>query len=256
MALRRFYAWLVITEQASHDPTVHLRAPRITPGEIPVYPPDQIGQILGHTGSLTHLRGRIRHTIVATLRFIGMRSGELRTLRRDRLDLQAEQALVIGKGLRPRIVVIPPPLRPILWAFLDEVRPELPDSPLLLSNPSSRVTTPLIGFSHEALYREVELAGRGADVPGRHFPHRWRHTFATELNMRGGVDIHLVQRLLGHSSIASTLGSSHLAIDDLQDTVAGLFADDQRWPVARPRRCRPRCCAIGGRPLAYLGGTF
>lgn len=73
---------------------------------------------------------------------------------------------------------------------------------------------------------------------------------------RGGVDIHLVQRLLGHSSIASTLGSSHLAIDDLQDTVAGLFADDQRWPVARPRRCRPRCCAIGGRSLAYLGGTF
>lgn len=186
MALRRFYAWLVITEQASHDPTVHLRAPRITPGEIPVYPPDQIGQILGHTGSLTHLRGRIRHTIVATLRFIGMRSGELRTLRRDRLDLQAEQALVIGKGLRPRIVVIPPPLRPILWAFLDEVRPELPDSPLLLSNPSSRVTTPLIGFSHEALYREVELAGRGADVPGRHFPHRWRHTFATELSCTVG----------------------------------------------------------------------
>lgn len=140
VALRRFYAWLVITEQASHDPTVHLRAPRVTPGEIPVYPPDHIDQILGHTGSLADLRGRIRHTIVAKLRFTGMRSGELRTLRRDRLDLQAEQALVIGKGLRPRIVVIPPPLRPILVPFLDEVRPELPDSPLLLSNPSSRLT--------------------------------------------------------------------------------------------------------------------
>ena len=185
VALRRFYAWLVTTEQVHHDPTVHLRAPRVNAGEVPVYPPDQIDQILGHTGSLTDLRGRIRHTIVATLRFTGMRSGELRTLTRDRLDLQAGQARVIGKGSRQRLVVIPPPLRPILASFLDEVRPDLPDSPLLLSNPSSRVTTPLTGFSHEAIYREVKLAGHRAEVPGRHFPHRWRHTFATELDMRG-----------------------------------------------------------------------
>ena len=83
VALRRFYAWLVTTEQAHHDPTVHLRAPRVSPGEMPTYSPDQIDQIMNHTGSLTALRGRIRHTIVATLRFTGMRSGELRTLRRE-----------------------------------------------------------------------------------------------------------------------------------------------------------------------------
>ncbi len=52
VALRRFYAWLVTADQTFHDPTVHLRAPRVTPGEIPVYPPGQIDQTLGHTGSL------------------------------------------------------------------------------------------------------------------------------------------------------------------------------------------------------------
>lgn len=222
VALRRFYAWLVLTGQTQHDPTVHLRAPRVRPGEILVYPPDQIAQILGHTSSVTDLAGRIRHTIVATLRFTGMRSGELRTLPRERLDLQAEQALVIGKGSRPRTVVIPPPLLPILESFLEEVRPELPDSPLLLSNPSSGVTTPLTGFSHEALYRHVELAGLGAGVPGRHFPHRWRHTFATEL-VRAGVDIHIVQRLLGHRSVTSTVGYTHLAVDDLRRVMHGLW---------------------------------
>ena len=222
VTLRRLYAWLIVAGQTHHDPTVHLRAPRVSAGEIPVYRPDEIGTILAHTGALTSLRGRIRHTIVASLRFTGMRSGELRTLRRDRLDLDEGQAQVIGKGSRPRLVVLPPPLRPILVDFLSEVRPELPDSPLLLSNPATRVTTPLTGFSHEALYREVELAGQRAEVPGRHFPHRWRHTFATEL-VRAGVDIHVVQRLLGHRSVTSTVGYTHLAVDDLRRAIDGLW---------------------------------
>ena len=52
-------------------------------------------------------------------------------------------------------------------------------------------------------------------MPGRHHPHEWRHTYATEL-VRDGVDIQLVQRLLGHARIASTVGSTHLLLDDLR----------------------------------------
>lgn len=222
VTLRKFYSWLAATGQTTHDPTMQLRAPRVTPGEIPVYPPEEIQRILAYTTSLTDMRGRIRHLIVATLRFTGMRSGELRTLRLDRLDLAAGQARVIGKGSRPRTVVLPPPVQPIIQTFLTEVRPELPDSPLLLSNPARRVTTQHAGFSHEALYREVELAGRRAQVPGRHFPHRWRHTFATEL-VRAGVDIHVVQRLLGHRSISSTVGYTHLAVDDLKQAINNMW---------------------------------
>jgi len=160
--------------------------------------------------------------IVASLRFTGMRSVELRTLRRDRLDLDAGQAQVIGKGAVQRVVVIPPPLQHILAAYLEEVRPVLPDSPLVLSNPARRVSTANRGFGPEALHREVQLAGRRAGVAGRHHPHRWRHTFATEL-VRAGIDIHVVQRLLGHRSISSTVGYTHLATDDLQRTVEGLW---------------------------------
>ncbi len=72
------------------------------------------------------------------------------------------------------------------------------------------------------IYREVELAGQGADVPGRHFPHRWRHTYATELVL-AGIDIHLVQRLLGHRSVISTVGYTHLAIDDLKGAIGTVW---------------------------------
>jgi site-specific recombinase XerD len=51
--------------------------------------------------------------------------------------------------------------------------------------------------------KAVKAAGTGAGVSGRHFPRRWRHSYATSL-LRRGADIHVVQRLLGHSNIAPT----------------------------------------------------
>jgi integrase len=67
-------------------------------------------------------------------------------------------------------------------------------------------------------------ARRGAAVPGRHHPHKWRHTYATEL-VRAGVDICVVQRLLGHASIASTVGYTHLVLDDLRGAIAGVWGE-------------------------------
>jgi len=182
-------------------------SPRISAPPIEIYTPAESIAILDHTASLTDLRGRQRHAIVATLRHTGMRSGELRTLRRADLDLSAGRAMVVGKGSRQRMVLLPPALRPILGQFVAQDRPLLPPSPLLLVNPHPLVTTPLSGFGMDALAREVELAGLGAGLGGRHYPHKWRHTFATEM-VRAGVDIHVVQRLLGHAHISSTVGST------------------------------------------------
>lgn len=221
-ALRRFFRWLLLTGAASTDPASTLTAPRVGPPHNGLYSASEVQQILAHTATLTDLRGRQRHAIVATLRWTGMRSGELRTLRIADLDLGAGRARVVGKGSRERTVLLPPPLVAVLSAFQHDVRPELPPSPLLLANPHPFVTTAYGGFGQEALAREVELAGEGAGVPGRHHPHKWRHTYATEL-VRAGVDIHVVQRLLGHASIASTVGYTHLVLDDLRGAVAGLW---------------------------------
>ena len=221
-ALRRLFAWLVLTGAATTDPAATLSAPRVGPPHNGLYSPDEVQAILAHTAMLTDLRGRQRHAIIATLRWTGMRSGELRTLRRSDLHLDAGRARVVGKGSRERTVLLPEPLVEVLAAFEQVVRPRLPASPLLLANPHPFVTTAYGGFGQEALSREVELAGDGAGVTGRHHPHKWRHTYATEL-VRAGVDIHVVQRLLGHASIASTVGYTHLVLDDLRGAVAGVW---------------------------------
>ena len=221
-ALRRFYDWMVLHGRCPTVPTAGVVAPLVRPPQVETYTAAQTAAILAHTASLTDVRGRQRHAIVATLRWSGMRSGELRSLRRCDLHLTDGRAQVVGKGGRQRSVLLPPPLIAVLERFLADVRPLLPASPLLLANAHPFVTTAQHGFGSEALAREVELAGLGAGVPGRHHPHKWRHTYATEL-VRAGVDIHVVQRLLGHTHIASTVGYTHLVLDDLRAAVADVW---------------------------------
>ena len=221
-ALRGLYKWLVLTGRTVVNPAAMVPSPRVTAPPIEIYTPAECTAILSHTATLTDVRGRQRHAIVATLRYTGIRSGELRTLRQRDLDLSAGRAVVIGKLMRQRVVLLPPALLPILGEFVAQVRPLLPSSPLLLANAHPFVTTPMCGFGVEALHREAQLAGLGARLDGRHHPHKWRHTFATEL-VRAGVDIHVVQRLLGHTHIASTVGYTHLAIDDLRAAVTAVW---------------------------------
>ena len=220
--LRRFYAWLVLTGRCAATPAAALGAPRTPPRHPEVYRPEEVAAILAHTGQLADLRGRQRHAIVTFLRYTGVRSRELRTLPLDRLDLTAGRAEVVGKGSRPRAVLLPDPLVVVLKVHLTEVRPQLPASDLVFVNPRGYGHHQAHRFEQAALGREVELAGLGAGVPGRHYPHKWRHTYATEL-VRAGVDIHVVQRLLGHRSIRSTVGYTHLVLDDLRDTVAAVW---------------------------------
>jgi len=68
----------------------------------------------------------------------------------------------------------------------------------------------------------VAGAGTSAGLGGRHFPHRWRHRYATSLARRG-EDIHVVQRLMGHSNIATTSPYLHLLDADLFAAVDRAF---------------------------------
>jgi len=120
-----------------------------------------------------------------------------------------------------RDVPIPHDLDAVLRDYLGNVRPQLPASSYLFANPKRNWK--LCGrYGPRALYGLVQEAGSSAGVTGRHFPHRWRHTYATCL-IRRGVDLHVVQRLLGHSNIATTTRYLHLSDADLLDAIDRAF---------------------------------
>jgi len=89
------------------------------------------------------------------------------------------------------------------------------------------VSKPCGYFAHGArsIADLVRAAGDGAGFGGRHFPHRWCHSYATSL-LRRGADIHVVQRVLGHSNIATTTRYLHLSDADLAEAVDKAFPED------------------------------
>lgn len=220
--LRSFFAWLVAEEVLAADPSATLSPPRRSPSRVEVYSPEEMAEVLAHTASLRDVRGRQRHAIIATLRWTGCRAGELSNLRRDRVEVSERRLEVLGKGSRPRIVAVPEPLAEVLTTFVDQVRPELTDTPYLFVNTHPFVPDPDKRCSVSALQRECRLAAQGAGVPGRHYPHRWRHSFATEL-IRAGMGVAQVQRQLGHASVVSTMLYTHLDVEDIRRSLDDVF---------------------------------
>ena len=78
------------------------------------------------------------------------------------------------------MIPIPHLLAEVLREYQDGVRPRLSKSAHLFTNPNGNSS--LRGrYGPRALHNLVAEAGTSAGVTGRHFPHRWRHSYATSL---------------------------------------------------------------------------
>jgi integrase/recombinase XerC len=137
----------------------------------------------------------VGRVLLLTFRYTGLRLSELVTLRTDEVDLEARRISLVGKGRKPRVIPIPHLLADVLREYRETLRPSLPGSAYLFANPNGNRS--LRGrYGPRALHNLVVEAGTSAGVAGRHFAHRWRHSYATSL-VRRGEDIHVVQRLTG-----------------------------------------------------------
>ena len=140
----------------------------------------------------------------------GVRVGELCSIRLKDLDVENGIIRVNGKGNRERLVfLVDSNVRSLLEAYLGYRQEPSPVTNNLLV--TSRGTSAKPDFIRRNLHRLVD----NLDLERRVTPHMLRHTAATHL-LEAGVDIRLVQRLLGHSSISTTERYTHVTDTSLQ----------------------------------------
>ena len=139
---------------------------------------------------------------------------------------QDSKIRVLGKGSKERIVYVAnDSLIAEFRQFMEWRREkEKPSSHLFPNRCGKRLTPP-------AFRKRLKVLSASKNILPHLTPHQFRHSAATLL-IENGVDIRIVQRLLGHASIATTEIYTHVANVALQSAIS--CADTLSNLVHRP----------------------
>jgi len=166
--------------------------------------PSKLPEILTRE-ELTRLFSRAirpnHRTLLLTAYAAGLRVSEVVALQVS--DIDAERGVLRvrqGKGARDRTTLLSPRLLEALRAYWRHERPE----PWLF--PSRDRRGHLCAGAAKHLYAKAK---QRAEIEKAGGLHTLRHTFATHL-LDAGVNLHTLQRLLGHKSLRSTTRYLHL----------------------------------------------
>ncbi len=144
----------------------------------------------------------------------GLRVSELCNIKITDLRFTSHQIRVFGKGSKERIVPINDYALSKIRKYLLEARPVLlgykKDLGYLFLNNHGEVIT-RVGF-----FKILKNLASEAGIEKNISPHTLRHSYATHL-LEAGVDIRLIQELLGHEDIATTQIYTHLSLNKIKE---------------------------------------
>jgi site-specific recombinase XerD len=212
--LRGFYRYLLRTGRASSHPFAGIRSLK-TSRRLPVFLFEkEVQSLLDADGTgFQALRDRFLFEVLYST---GCRVSEV-----CGLDLAAVKGRtrfpVTGKGGKTRWVFLTPSAKEALERYLPvrktRLDPADPDAglALLLNSRGQRLGV-------RGVQKIVGRAAARAGLAKAATPHTLRHTFATHLSSEG-MDVRVVQELLGHSRLETTQVYTHLSMDRLKDVM-------------------------------------
>ena len=140
--------------------------------------------------------------ILATIYGAGLRVSEVTNLKVHDLDGDRKVIWIRGgKGHKDRQVMLSAPLREVLAAYWRWKRPT--DWLFPGEKPGQPIST-------QTVFHTCRKAARTAGIAKPVHPHSLRHAFATHL-LEDGVNLLVIQALLGHKNLKTTARYLHLA---------------------------------------------
>lgn len=139
----------------------------------------------------------------------GIRCSELVSISFKDLDMAHKTIRIMGKGKKERMVLFGQKAHDQLQYYFVHERPKPahPDEKIFLNNRDQALTT-------RTVQRIFEMFRAFLKFERPITPHKIRHSFATHL-LNQGVDLRMVQELLGHKSLSSTEKYTHVSLEDL-----------------------------------------
>lgn len=210
--IKSFYNYLEYHQLIDINPTSLLVYPKNT-NKLPKFLyQSEIKTLLEQIDQSTDLGNR-NFVIILMLYSTGLRVSELVNLCVD--DIKDNIIQVVGKGDKPRIV-------PINSYCLEEIKRYILTSRNNLITKNNTYETKSLFVNKNG----TKLTDRGVrDIINREInktsillkitPHSLRHSYATHL-LENGMDIRMVQELLGHSSLSTTEVYTHVSKENLK----------------------------------------
>jgi integrase/recombinase XerD len=154
-------------------------------------------------GSFRSWRDR---AIAGLMLYCGLRSAEVLALGIADVDVGGRWLLVTGKGSRERRVPLDADAASVIQVYLLAERPETASTRLFVVAKGPSRGEPLTAAGLRTIFRYH----RGLSGVGGGHPHALRHTFGTAL-AEAGVDLAVMQALLGHAHVDTSARYIHLA---------------------------------------------
>jgi|TARA_R110002050_G_scaffold82770_1_gene176857 integrase/recombinase XerD len=210
-SLRRFYAYLLVKQKISQDPTALIKSPKLVRQLPDTLSEAQIDNLL----SEPNIDDPIEHRDKAMLELLyatGLRVTELVSLTMEQISLRQGLVRVMGKGGKERLVPLGELAITAVEQYIKFARAEL------LSMKQSDVLFPSRRgqmMTRQTFWHRIKLYAARAGIQCHLSPHTLRHAFATHL-LNHGADLRVVQLLLGHSDLSTTQIYTHVAKVRLQ----------------------------------------
>ena len=204
-AVRSFYRYLMREEIVTTSPVADTSSPKLDKRLPDFLSQKEVLELL-NAPDLSTPQGQRDQALLELLYASGLRVSELVNLDIDKVNFDANEIRVWGKGSRERMVLMGRPAAAALVTYINQGRAKLlsgKKNPALFVNRSGR------RLVDRRVQRILEKYSVVAGINRRVHPHMLRHTFATHL-LDGGADLRVVQQLLGHADLSTTQIYTHV----------------------------------------------
>jgi integrase/recombinase XerD len=209
--LKAFFAWATREDYIQANPMEKIPVPKSQSKVINTFSQEQIVKLSSACQDGTNASRDL--AMVLLMLDCGLRVSELVSINMEDVNLpEGYVKISAGKGNKERMTPIGSFVQKMVWKYLNHSRPK----PVTEKITRLFLSDDGLPLTRNGAQQMLRRCGRRAGISGvRCSPHTFRHTFAKNYLMNGG-DIFSLQKILGHSSLASVKMYLNLFAIDLK----------------------------------------